>query len=543
MKLRTLALCLLLSPTSASAALCSVAPEGTPCTPDPGPETDWAKDNIKGFIKHAQGLEPFVQQLRAEYLAVRDSSASDENKLEACRKYFAAVAAQEQSYQEAMDQTQRLYHVKPDKQSRIAIAEPSDPEMGYVTGLSALWNPRVTDSGAGVKLAVRIDGNDGKRHYSGATQMDPRNPGGRQAFTLADGRVLVLKDTFDIALKKDNPGYLARVLYHETRHFNRLSWRDDNGKARGWEKTDKEELAAYTRDLKMAKVFGLDEKDIADLRKNKNDYAAAVSSGIPLNNDRLTPQEEAVWKDHYEHKQVNIEEEFTALTKKVDDARRRQEALQKRLAEERLAREKAEAERIEKEKWRQLDDMAARCGYTVAFQKNTGEWLGFKRVNEYMFFKSPYKTALLMNDIEMALLVANTCFDVHLMLENRIGRPSGACNSSASMLSAAVSQPGFSAKMDYIFGPQRIRGECINSFLAHAAELTDTAKFDKFAEKYGKQAKKDAEEADRRWHPKGWDRKERPEEPRRAPRDDSRDDSRKSPDHDEVWRRINPIFR
>lgn len=98
MKLRTLALCLLLSPTSASAALCSVAPERTPCTPDPGPETDSAKENIKEFIKHAQGLEPFVQQLRAEYLAVRESSASDENKLEACRKYFAAVAAQEQSY-------------------------------------------------------------------------------------------------------------------------------------------------------------------------------------------------------------------------------------------------------------------------------------------------------------------------------------------------------------------------------------------------------------------------------------------------------------
>ncbi|MBI2387225.1 MAG: hypothetical protein HYV14_14630 [Elusimicrobia bacterium] len=97
--------------------------------------------------------------------------------------------------------------MKPTHEDEITIGQPAEADMQYMAGLKATWGPEVTDSGPGVKLAVRIDGSDGKPHFMGATKMDPYKPEGRFAVTLLDGRVLISKDTFQIAVDKKNLGF------------------------------------------------------------------------------------------------------------------------------------------------------------------------------------------------------------------------------------------------------------------------------------------------------------------------------------------------
>lgn len=542
MKRLILALGLASAPLSAFAVLCSVAEAGLPCAPDPGPETNSAKAEILTAIQEAQDLEPIVQRLKAAYVAVR-GKADDETQLAIAQPYLAAVTTQEQTYQRAMTLTAELYHVKPRHSDSIAIAAPSTPADGYVAGLVARWNPRVTDSGSGVVLSVKIDGNDGKAHYSGGTTMDPRAPGGRMAITTADGRVLILKDTLALAAEKGNPGFLARVLYHESRHFDRLSWTDKNLNIRGWQNIDREERDAYARDLKNISAFGLSAADVADIRKNHADFANAVRTGVPLTDNDLTPAQEAAWKNHYENIQVNIEEEYLTLSAKVAAERERQNTIAKRLEEERLSREREETRRRAQEedeaKWRQLERMAGQCGFELSFQNHTGVFMGFRDNRTNVYFKPSLKTPLRMNDMEMAMLVTRACGQVHEVLENRRKQPSPACNGSAVLLAHAAAQPDFSAKLDYLFGAQIYRDRCVNDLFDHASELTDSERFDKFVRSYAKQRKKEAIEYDRRWYPKA---------PRRdTPRTDDdyppRDDRpRRSPDHDEVWRRINPII-
>lgn len=519
MRCLAFALCLAIAPASASAALCSVSQPGVPCKPDPGSVTDTAKQKILDLIAAAQAGEPDVASSKAAYIAIRGTAASDEEKLAAAQAYLAAYTTQELTYQMAMTLTAELYHVKPRHPDPFEIQAPSDRADAYAAGLTARWNPRVAESGPGVMLSAKIDGSDGKSHYSGATQLDPRTPGQRLSLTLLDGRVLILKDTFALALEKKNPGYLARVLYHESRHFDRLSWVDSKGTPHGWQNIDKEERDAYKRDLDHINAFGLKKEDKEGIEKNYADFAEAVRSGVPLTDNTLTPAQEADWKNHYENIQVNIEDEYIRLSEKVSAERARQEALQKRIEEERLAREREEAERRAREKddaaWSRIEQMAGRCGYRISYQQHTGNFLGFQDDNAYFFFAAPFKATLLLDDVELALLVSRACRDVHEFLENRRSRPSPACNGSAARLERAVSQPDFPAKLDYMFGLRKSRDRCVNDIFDHASELTDSARFDKFMARYAKQRKKEAEEEDRRWNP----RTPQPDAPRR--RDDA----------------------
>ncbi|MBI2787043.1 MAG: hypothetical protein HYX59_00045 [Elusimicrobia bacterium] len=485
-----------------------------------------------------------MQQLKAAYIAIRATAASDEVKLAAVQAYLAAYTTQEQTYQSAMTMTADLYHVRIRHDGPFEIQVPSDAADAYVAGLMTRWNPRVTESGPGVMLSVKIVGSDGQPHYSGATKLDPRTPGERQAITLLDGRVLILKDTLGLALEKKNPGYLARILFHESRHFDRLDWTDSKGKRRGWQNIDKEERDAYKRDLDFIKAFGLEKKDEDDIRKNHKDFSEAVRTGVPLTDNGLDPAQQAKWKDHYETIQVNIEEEFMRLAEKVAAERARQEALQKRIEEERLARERQETERraVEAEEavWRQLDLMASQCGYRLAYQEHSGIFMGFRDENNYFFFKPALKTTLNLNDVEVALLVSRTCRQIHEVLENRRTQPSPGCNGSAVLLGKVVAQPDFPARLDYMFGARGNRDRCIDDLFDHTSEITDSARFDKFMTLYAKQRKKEAVEYDRRWNP----RTPQHDTPRRGNDNPPRDDQRRtSPDHDEVWRRINPIIR
>jgi len=345
-----------------------------------------------------------------------------------------------------------------------------------------------------------------------------------------------LEDTFELALRKNNIGFLARTLYHETRHFNRLSWTDETGKNRSWATTDEEERDAYKADARIGKVFGLKQSEIDELRAQSQAYADAVKNGVPITDDHLTPQQEAVWRNHYEHLQLNLDEEYASLHKAVQDEKAAQEALWKRLVEERLARERVEAERKEREAVEQRDLIAAHCGYRPAYQRSTGDFLGFQDDHGYFLLNQPYRTAIYMDDLEVAMLVNRACTEV---VKTHLGPPK-ACNDSASRLSERANSPGFEAKLVYLFGRRDRRPECVNFFFDNAAAIKDTASFDKSVAKYRKDLIKARTEYNKRWYPKESPRDETPRDTRRAP---PQDDRRRSPDHDEVWRKVNPVIR
>jgi len=344
-----LAMSLFALPSAAFGGTCSPqTPKHVPCSPKPGKATDDAKANILRSIEDAQRLETKVQLANSRFVAVRDNwRATKAQKQKACKEALDAQMSQEALYREAMDQTADLYHVWPKQRGRIVIGRPSDPAMSYTEDLPARWNPRPTDSGLGVKFAARIDGSDGQPHYSGGTNMDPNAPNGLLAATLSDGRVFVLKDTFTRTMK--NPGLLAAILYHEARHFDRLSWKDKTGENRGWASADKEERDVYEAGIRYAKTLDLDENDIAWLGQKYQEYAKAVRTGKSITDSSLTPKQEADWKNYYEAKQLNLEDEYAALSQNISVARVRQMAAQKRdkeVRETRAARQRPLDERL-----------------------------------------------------------------------------------------------------------------------------------------------------------------------------------------------------
>ena len=498
-----LALSLLLTTSFVRAAPCTEkTPPNSPCTPAPNTATNHAKLNIVKFIKAAQSAEPLVEGLRAAYVAVRDNpQSSTQDKLDALNPYRDAKMGQDDLYHQAIEQTSDLYHVKPDDQGRITIGEPDEQDKKYMKGLRAIWDPQVTDSGPTVKLAIKINGSDKLAHYSGATEMNPFDPNGRQAITTLDGRVFILKDTFELAVRQNNLGFLAHTLYHETRHFNRLSWTDAAGKNRSWATTDEEERDAYEADAAMGKVFGLKKKQIDDLKGQYQAYANAVKSGVPITDDHLTPNQEATWKNHYDYLQINLDAEYAALQQSVADEKAGQLAAQKRELEERQERARANAERIRVEKERaraELTAEAARCGFELRIRSREDDTaIGFKGLDSLHQFGRDTGRPPRTQDLRIIFLIARACDAV------KHNYNQDTCNDSAQSLNGRVSSVEFNTELNHMFGltagPDRFNNAgapsaCIEYILANAGSVTDSRSFESVVAKYQKKVIKDEQE-------------------------------------------------
>lgn len=293
---------------------------GEPSRPKPGAESENKKAEILDFIIRAQTLNARVESLYRQYLAIR-KRGNAEASLHAFGEFRAAKLAEGALYKQAIESTEHLYNVYPDVSGPVTVAPPYDPAMRWMSGLTARWNPQVTDSGPGLMLAVRIKGTDGRDHYGGLTSMNPADPQGRLAITLPDGRTYVLKGTFDVAMQSNNPtGYLAAVLYHESRHFNHLSRpsQDGSGASRSWGYQQEEERDAYHDEYLMAKVFGLAPAETADLKDKWRQFDRDVKDG-ELDSFNPTPRTEEAWEKIYKDptRQINLEEEYTELKNAV----------------------------------------------------------------------------------------------------------------------------------------------------------------------------------------------------------------------------------
>lgn len=499
---------MLLAPALADAALCSKAPAGQPCTPVPGEVTKAAKKRILENIEVAQLMEGKVKKLEAAYRALRDapgSSAAD--KFAACESYRAKRLEQDRLYKSALNETEALYHVSP-RDKYLTIARPSDPALGYVKDVATEWDPRATDSGRDELLAIKIYGSDGKIHYGGGA-MDPDDTNGTRAATFEDGTTVILKYSFKEALDAKNPGFLAHLLYHESKHFEQLDRpaTDGSGDRRGWASVEEDERDAYRADVRMGRVFGLTKKQIDGMRQSLKIYEDLVATN-QLSRMAADPKKEALRAEYYEHRQINLESEYESLKKAVAGEKIAQKKLLLRQEEERLAREKAHREELarqaeerekaereelalrDKQTWRLIEAEALQCGYEVSFQGHSGNFLGFERQNEYLFFRGTNRPALDVDDLRIMLLVGNTCSKIQ---ENVMQAPPPACNDSASVLHARASRGEYPAKLDAMFGSRSNRSSCVNEILDRAGEIGDTPAFNRFAASYQKVLKKAAE--------------------------------------------------
>lgn len=306
-----------------------------------------AESKAEDLMRQASDRAADLENLKDNFVAIRkanrqiaeDGGTPDpEPEYAALRAYRTAHIAQDQLYQQVIDLTLSLYHLKP-RATKLTVAKPTDPKLEWMSGLQAKWKPGPVDSGPNQMFAFKVFGSDGDYHYGGLTSMDPTNPDpnqlARYAITLPDGRVLILKGTVELALEKQNLGFLGSVLYHEIQHYDALQ-RPSGGKKKNsisWTTPGNDEKMAYSRQDATHEIFDLserDERDIEDgiaLAQNAIDHPATDSYD-------KGPATNAAWEDYYSDTQVNLSEEYARLKKEVAGAfRKRDQALLDRLSD------------------------------------------------------------------------------------------------------------------------------------------------------------------------------------------------------------------
>lgn len=518
----------------ASEAPCSESPANNPCTPDPGASTDKAKEQIRRLIVLAGTAQSDVDSLRARFIAIRqDPGTSIEQKFTAFEAYRTKKLEQDRLYNDVIEKTAALYHVQPANVGPVAVARSSDPQLAWMSGPGlkpAHWDPAVTDSGKDVRLAFKVAGSDRRDHYGGLVQMDadPLDPTiePRYAVTLPDGRTLVLRGAIELALqKKHGLGFLASVIFHETRHFNYLSRPCPNGSGTcSWASETEDERDAYAEQNRLAKAFELNGPDrdafIAQWRAFDADVKAGRLSFNP------EPKVEAAWEDYYKDTQINLEDEYAALKKQVEDERRRQQKEQDAAARRRQAeldRENAKAAMMA-EVLRQIDA----CGFGSLYRDNGHTFVGFRAaVNGW---PSSYAIAhpMTLEEFKTGLMFARACLDVTIRgFDPAEVRP---CNDGADIAAQHWDDAAFRSDAQFRAAPeQQVR--CLRYVYDHwKAPMTDklSAKImAKARDEYRKavdekwrreEREREAAEEDERERRAARERPERPEpEDRRSP--------------------------
>lgn len=337
-----------------------------------------------------------------------------------------------------------------------------------------------------------------------------RNGGVAGAKTWGQGEISLFSQAF-----KD-PDALALAIYHETSH-----WVDIAGKTGGFKQSDlpivsfESERDAYSREAKVAQLVGADPSHALALAARFEAQAKEVGTHdwgwvvvkhpnwigadrrgrlaiVPPGPEAASDDEATLSKKMTElQEQVRENKEYMKqLAEEAQQARRDADARQAR-EEQELAEEQ---ERQAREWAANLTHVGMVCDYKVAYQDNTGKFLGFQGDNEYLFFKEPYKTDVTINDIRIALLIARSC---HELQYNSTGPSPHACNSAAPLIKEASTASDFPAKLDYLFGPNR--SGCVANVFNNAASITDSASFDKVIAKYKKKLKDEQADYDRRF--------------------------------------------
>lgn len=477
MKTIVLALGFLFAPQSvfaAPAVSCSDPNAGRPCAPD-----ESAKKDILDYIARAKKADPKVKKMKADYLAIQNNpKVSLENKLTVLEDYFLAQMAQNELYKQAMELTGTLYQIAPDR-TTIKIGQPNEPDMNYISGLDAIWNPQLGEFDSKGQFAVKIEGIDRRSHYSGALRDEAKGRS-MKAVTFEDGRVFVFKEVFEVVLLYKNPGLLALILYHESQHFNQLSRPslDGSDEPRSLASVEEDERDALKACMDAADAFGVDKEDIDDVIDQwaKND---ARVNNKQLTRRTIDPAKEARRKEFYEEVQFNFMDEYFKLNKAVEAEKEKQRALQA------IARKERERERADRERAAtpsELVNVLSHCWYQPVYRGRTDDTIiAFMDADA----RHPYERGpTSVQGLKILMLITRACDDI------RRGVAPGknkACNDAAPDLRNPMS---YDLVLKIEEANKDFNAACAENILANRSKINDAGSFEKVVIDFQKAAKK-----------------------------------------------------
>ena len=298
------------------------------------------------------------------------------------------------------------------------------------------WHPTVTDSGPKVILAVEYDAKGGK-HYGGLVHMDIEGEFGKYALTLSDGRVLILKGALVKMLGEENPnlGFLASVLYHESRHFNNLFV--------GKKFLEKDELDAYNAELDAAlngNVFGLTPDEINVIKALRDQNQTAVDKK-DFKSGAIPAKVEKDWEKYFVTNSINLDAEYAGLKADVEVARKAQEE-SAAIEDARRRQEMANRETREVMATRTRVAAAAaveQCGFVPHFDHDTGVFDGYC-TNNNSTRQFHFAEGQTLDEFRVNLMLTETCGYMYLGTYEKVDPP---CNDGIAILNAHADDAAF----------------------------------------------------------------------------------------------------
>jgi hypothetical protein len=211
----------------------------------------------------------------------------------------------------AIQKTEDLYNVH--------VVQPRGSHVvgGPLAGTNISFAPKFLDNGYEFR---QVQGTDGRTHYFGAN-FRPDVMG----VTWPDGETIILPGLFKQALKENDPGILAALLYHEAVHFNELV-------TRRWDTLQAGEVRAYDAELGQAAAFSLSQLQRQKATDERDANQALLDSGDPKKIFQAYPvPEQEAWAkgqfDIHAAEQQKLKAEMDQFKADLLERRRAQESV------------------------------------------------------------------------------------------------------------------------------------------------------------------------------------------------------------------------
>lgn len=202
------------------------------------------------------------------------------------------------------------YHTAPPTLEGTARALPSSG-YGWASGLEARWRVRIAVEEMDFRIFKTRDG----------IRAVPTPSAAIAGSTYPDGEALIsLEIILDAAVEK-NPGVIASILYHESRHFSRLI-------TKGWDYNEKEEIIAYSAEIAHRDAFGLSQSWIDAQDQHIAEYRSDELAG-KRSSFSISPEDEkkveAIVAER-ESAEIDLGLYYQTLKTAVEQSRRESEA-------------------------------------------------------------------------------------------------------------------------------------------------------------------------------------------------------------------------
>lgn len=234
----SLAIFLLALPLAAAADPCTATtPKTMPCTADADKKSEIMRE-ISAGLQEQQAMADAKESAKSGAASKRLSDLQEE----LLHKHWM-----EDHFNTAIQLTIKYYHLTPEMAGSWLTASPkgvgANAGFDWAKNVPVTWAPSFYGE---KEIYLKMRGSDGKDHYIGESNFE-----GLGGETLPNGRTIIGPEIFQSALDDKNPGVLAYLIHHESRHFMELVHR-------GWDDFDEGEIRTYVDSIKAAPIFELD---------------------------------------------------------------------------------------------------------------------------------------------------------------------------------------------------------------------------------------------------------------------------------------------